>query len=59
MSAFDLHSKYSRVSSPALAKAGWLEDYNLSADQVRDDPNLRSLIQVGCVVYDSLNYTRD
>jgi hypothetical protein len=48
MSASDLHSKYSRVSSPALAKAGWLEDYNLSADQCLH--GLKCKVGSGCTV---------
>lgn len=43
MSGSDLCSKYSKVSSPALAKAGWVLDYNLSADQVRNMHSFRSL----------------
>lgn len=44
MPGSDLHSKYSKVSSPALAKAGWVEDYNLSADEVRNLHILRSFV---------------
>lgn len=44
MPGSDLHSKYSKVSSPALAKAGWVEDYNLSADEVRNLHMFRSFV---------------
>ena len=35
MSFTELRSKYTKVSSSDQAKAGWTEDYNISADQVR------------------------